>query len=247
MPAVLGTLIIVVMLVSGIDYLARVSYQSGVLWGRRTGAEWILQAGLNRATKAMVRPGDPMREALFDRRSTLWDFGGERVSIRLENESEKVDVNVADPRLVMNRLTRVLVGAPAGLIERILSRLIDVRGRRIVLLSPEMLLPLDQRFGPLAEAMRQATTTSSGQQTPSLPAVAQQQEGEYLEGSPNPMQVAQETSGTISSLSRPIYRLTASLVGNGPAQFGVPHLSKTLILMLSANDQRAFRLVDGSL
>ncbi len=240
--AVPAAILIVAMLSSAIDHLSIWPYRSGALRNRHTQTDWLLQAALNRAAKALTTPGDPMRQALFEDRSFLWRFSDRKLLLGLEVESEKIDINRADGRLITSRLSHILAGVPSGTMERIAERLADVRGRQGIWPSPETLLPIKLRFGFFGEAVKRETTVFSGQRRPS-PALMRHEEGTLdelsgLDGS------RREAADASSFLTRPVYRLTASLVDEGSAETAQP---RAAILILSANDQTAFRIVDGHL
>lgn len=57
----------------------------------------LAEAGLNRMILAYAQTGDPLRTALFpDGRPVPWSFGGAKLTLRVQAESGKLDVNAAD-------------------------------------------------------------------------------------------------------------------------------------------------------
>ena len=243
MPAVLGTLVISALLASAVAQQAKTSYALDVEHHRRTGEDWLLQAGLNRAVKALVTPGDPMREALFSARPTTLDWGGARILLAMSGESEKVDVDVADPEMVMDRLALALPQMPSEEMAHIAARLADLRAKMNLLPSPELLLPLDRRSSSVSDRLRQVTTTLSGQRYPSPPREGREADDDMVEKVQDPSRLRAESDGTPS---RPIYRLTATMMVAGPRSGAVPS-SASVVIVLSVNDARTFKIAEGHL
>ena len=242
MPAVLGTLVVSALLASAVAHQARSSYSLDVEHHRREHDEWIVQAGLNRAVLALITPGDPMREALFSDRSTTWVFGEARVSLQMSGESGKVDLNAADPEMAMSGLALALPRLSREEEAQTAARLADLRARRQVVLSPESLLPLDQRSSSILDRLRRSITTLSGQKTPSAP--ARDEEDGTTGRAQNTWTLRHDNDG---GPSRPIYRLTATtMIADGAPSRAVP-LSASVVVVLSVNDARTFKVAEGHL
>jgi hypothetical protein len=242
MPAVLGTLVVSALLAGAVAHQARSTYRLDVEHHRRSSDEWIVQAGLNRAVKALVTPGDPMREALFGDHSTTWTFGEARISLAMSEESKKVDLNAADPEVAMGGVALALPGLSQEGVVRIAARLAAFRARHQGLLFSDALLPLDERSWSTSNRLQRFTTTLSGQKSPS--ALTPDREDEASGRERNPWPLREDGGGPPS---RPIYRVTATMMAaNGVTPDAVP-LSASVVVVLSVNDARTFKVAEGHL
>ena len=241
--AVLGTLLMVGLMLSAVDQLSISSYKMNSGEGRRERETWLLQAGLNRAVKALITPGDPMRERLFRQQALVWEFQGEKLTLVVEAESEKTDINTARPTLVMSKVRAFLPDLPSVVLDDIGTLLERARNQRNALISPELLLPLARRFGLVAKVIKRQMTVLSGQSTPSVSTRADDAQPEHNRGQSNDA----DLGGDVPSLPRPIYNISASLSSPEASKRDGSGRSASVALILAANDQTKFKLVDGHL
>lgn len=243
MPAVLGTLVIAAILASAVAQQARSSYRLDVEHHRRTREDWLLQAGLNRAVKALITPGDAMREALFSAHPASLALDGTQIMLTMSAESEKVDVNAADREMVMERFALALPRLSPNELAHVAAHLAALRARKSPVSSPELLLPLDQRSSSVADQLRRTLTTLSGQRSPSPPRDDHEAGDDTTDRIEELSRLGAESSGPPS---RPIYRLTATMMADGSSSGAVSALA-SVVIVLSVNDGRAFKIAEGHL
>jgi type II secretory pathway pseudopilin PulG len=243
MLAVLCTLVIAAILASAVAQQARSSYRLDVEHHQRTREDWLLQAGLNRAVKALITPGDAMREALFSAHPASLALDGTQVMLAMSAESEKVDVNAADPERVMEAVALALPRLSPDEVAYVLAHLAASKARKSPVSSPELLLPLARRSLSVADQLRRTLTTLSGQRFPSQPR-HDHEEGDDTTGRTEGL--SQLRAESIGPPSRPIYRLTATMTAAGSLSGAVP-ASATVVIILSVNDTRTFKIAEGHL
>jgi type II secretory pathway component PulK len=159
-------LISVVMLAAMIAALAigitastrRIAYESDNL-ARTIETRALTEAGLNRIIAAYLNRGDPLRERLKpDGRAVPWDFAQESLSLSVQAESGKLDVNAAGREQIAAVLNELLP-APAA----ILRRIDEARAARARIASLAALLSPLERMSARRDALERHFTVMTEQ------------------------------------------------------------------------------------
>lgn len=134
-----------------------------------------------------------------------WEFAGRRLRLLARNEASKWDVNVAD----IDDLERVLLGVLGEEDARRAAQAVrSARRERREFAHPENILPLLDRFGESAAALRASFTVFTGQAHPYRPP---SREGF---GGPAPTDLGRPDTG--AGTYRSIYTLHVTSTDEGP-------------------------------
>lgn len=122
----------------------------------------LLEAGLNRMILAYERPGDSLREKLVgDGRPVEWDFAGQKLTLRVQAESGKLDLNAGHRDHIAALVARLVPEAAAQSL--FLSGLDAARSEGQLILSVLSLLSPFDRMTARREVIEAHFTVLTGQ------------------------------------------------------------------------------------
>jgi hypothetical protein len=138
----------------------RIAYQSDHL-AQAIETRALTEAGLNRIIAAYQNRDDPLRERLKpDGRPVPWDFARENLTLSVQAESGKLDLNAAGREQIATLLAEVL---PAPAPAAILQRVDEARAGRARVGAPAALLSPLERMSVRRDALERHFTTLTEQ------------------------------------------------------------------------------------
>ena len=107
--SVLYVVVLIALIASSLLAMVRIIANDNNMFISEMTARLVTEAGLNRAIMAFSVIGDPLRQDLLpDDRPIEWAFRGNKVFLRVQAESGKLDLNAADRAHLVALLERVI-------------------------------------------------------------------------------------------------------------------------------------------